>query len=261
MSGTIQDRAYAMSDDTRKPTKERSPNFPFVSLETAIRRAQEFYAVEKRGIAPVKVAAKHWNYSPNSSGALQTMAALKSYGLMNDEGSGDQRKVRLTDLALRILLDARPNSTERLEYMRRAALAPQVAGDIYAQWPHDLPSEANLRHYLVFDRKFNEEAARKVVKIIFENEILTSSSASVLQSSESETEEDMEAPSYSDVRPLASPADSARRVQAASNVERIKAPGADIQMIFSDEPTYETYDFLEKYVALRKAVLKKNDPQ
>ena len=68
--------------------KDRSPNFPFISLENAIARARAFYDEERKGAAPVTRAAIHWKYSPNSSGLIQTVAALKSYGLMSDEGSG-----------------------------------------------------------------------------------------------------------------------------------------------------------------------------
>src|SRR5687767_3097199 len=87
--------------------KERSPNFPFISLEAALRRCREFFDAEKRGAAPVSVAAKHWNYSPNSSGGIQTLAALNAYGLLVDEGRGNDRRVKLSDTALRLLLDTR----------------------------------------------------------------------------------------------------------------------------------------------------------
>lgn len=165
-----------MAEDAKK-SKDRSPNFPFINLESALARAQQFYAKEKRSAAPFSVVAQHWHYSASSSGALQTVAALKSYGLMVDEGgSGSKRTLRLTDLALRILLDQRPDGSERAAYMRQAALSPTVAADIYAKWPEGFPSSSTLQHYLVFERGFGDQKAKSVVRILVENEHLTGSS-------------------------------------------------------------------------------------
>jgi hypothetical protein len=179
-----------MAEETRK-TKDRSPNFPFIALEGALQRAQQFYAKEKRGAAPFKAAVDHWGYSALSSGGIQTVAALKSYGLMSDEGSGPQRTVRLTDLALRILLDQRPGSAERAAFIREAALNPNVAAEVYSKWEGELPSDTTLHHYLVFDRAFSEESARKVAKILFINHNFAGLAASGVQLPRSEVNEDM----------------------------------------------------------------------
>src|SRR5437016_4500012 len=120
-----------MSEETQpRATKERSPNFPFITLGRALERAEQLYRNEKRGAAPFDVAAADWGYSATSSGALQTVAALKQYGLVADEGSGKDRKIRLTDLALRIILDTRDNSEEKEQLKRQAARTPSVAAEI-----------------------------------------------------------------------------------------------------------------------------------
>lgn len=159
--------------DAARTTKDRSPNFPFISLATALQRAQDFHSAERRGAAPFAVAVGHWGMSPSSSGALQTVAALKQYGLMSDEGSGQSRKVRLTDLALRIILDTRPDSTEKPALMRQAARTPTVAAEVHKIWPDEFPSPPNLNHYLVVERKFNPDNARKAVRILQQNHELT----------------------------------------------------------------------------------------
>ncbi len=161
-----------MGEESRS-TKDRSPNFPYIPLATALDRAQQYYSGEKRSAAPFAVAVRHWNMSTSSSAALQTVGALKSYGLMSDEGSGASRKVRLTDLALRILLDPRPESQEKLEFMRQAAKMPAVAAAVYERWPVELPSEANLHHFLVFDMKFTSATAPKAASIILKNHTFT----------------------------------------------------------------------------------------
>ena len=92
-------------EDDAKRKRMRSPAYPYINLETAIKRAQQFYDQEQRNAAPLRIAAKHWGYEPKSSGGQQTAAALISFGLMKDQGTGEARKLQLTDNALRILLD------------------------------------------------------------------------------------------------------------------------------------------------------------
>ena len=157
-------------EDQESRKKDRSPNFPFISLEAAIDRARAFYEEERRGSAPVARAAKHWKYSPASSGLLQTIAALKSYGLMVDEGPGAERRLKLTEMALRIILDTRTGSSERLELIKRAALNPSVSSDVHGNWPDGLPSEDTVNHYLIFERGFAPQNASRAVKILKDNQ-------------------------------------------------------------------------------------------
>lgn len=158
-----------MNSDNQAPsvkraTGHRSPAYPSLDLASAVDRARVFYSYEKRSAANVVVAVSHWGYGPLSSGGKQTLAALISYGLMKDEGSSEQRKVSLTDLAFRILLDDRPDSPERELAIKRAALTPRIHQEILAKWPGLEVSDANLRHYLLVERKFNETGARDLVK-------------------------------------------------------------------------------------------------
>ena len=137
----------------------RSPAYPYLNLKTAIERARTFYDREGRNSAPITVAATHWGYEAKSSGATQTAAALMSFGLMQDEGTGDKRKLKLTQNALRILLDARADSSERDSLIKQAALAPKVHHQIWTKWGTGI-SDENLRHALVFEWEppFNENA-------------------------------------------------------------------------------------------------------
>lgn len=155
------------SESAAKPKRgpvHRSPSFPSIDLKAAIERARNFYQHEKRSPANILVASKHWGYSPQSSGGKQVLAALIAFGLMEDKGSGDQRQVKLTDLALRILLDERPDSAERYEALKRAAMMPKIHAELFAKWSDELPSNANLRHYLLIDKKFNENSVDDFIK-------------------------------------------------------------------------------------------------
>lgn len=152
------------SKSSKRGAVLRSPSYPAIDLKTAIDRARTFYQHEKRSAASVLVASKHWGYSFSSSGGKQALAALISYGLMEDKGSGDRRHVNLTDLAFRILLDERPESSERDEALRRAALMPKIHAELFGKWPDGLPSNPNLRHYLLIEKKFNENAVDDFIR-------------------------------------------------------------------------------------------------
>lgn len=155
--------APIIQDDDKK-NKDRSPAFPFIGLKTAIERAKEFYDEEKRAAAPVTVAVKHWGYKEKSSGGIQTIAALKYFGLLTDTGSGDTRKVQLTDLGLRIVMDERTVSADRDALIKKAALMPKIYSRLWDQWGASMPSEENVRHHLRVDLKFSDSTVDSFIR-------------------------------------------------------------------------------------------------
>ena len=252
-----------MAEESHK-TKDRSPNFPFISLVRAVQRAEQIFNKEKRGLAPYSVIATHWDYSPTSSGALQTAAALKSYGLIEEEGSGASRKLRLSDMALRIILDKREDGSERLSYLRRAALMPPVAMEISKKFADGF-SDANLNHYLVVERGFSQANAIKVVEIIKHNQKFVGSSPQDSKSNDDEIQYEEHIGVASMTTPQSIIQTASAGAVALPNIaavpmkqERVIAPDAEVLLQFHGAPTWETYDFLEKYIALRKSVLKKS---
>ena len=150
----------------RKPRQGRSPAFPFIPINKAIDRAETFRVAEggrPKHFSPLVSAAKAWGVGVKTGTAIQTIAALGHYGLFEFEGSGEQRAARLTDLAFRILLDKQPQSPERDELIRQAALAPRIHVELWQKWQDSLPSNATLETYLVRDRGFSEGGARDLI--------------------------------------------------------------------------------------------------
>lgn len=244
-------------DDIDSKKRERGPNFPFIGLAAAIQRARQFYDKEKRGSAAVSVIATHWEYSPKSSGLIQTIAALKSYGLMDDEGRGNARRLRLTDRALRILLDPRADSPERQEAIKQAVLSPTLSATIFEKFPNDFPSDTNLEHFLLFDLKFSPESAKAVVKIIKENNAFTDSVISGMISGSNELSGDIVAvPATNSMLIASQPLHAQQPAAQAAPMERIIGPDGEIVLQWLGSPTWESYDFLENYIKLRKTVLK-----
>ena len=112
-------------DDGGRARKERSPSFPFIPLDKAIERARAMGAAHRKNATRLATVGETWNYSPASSGLQQTVAALKAFGLLEDIGRGGDRRVQLSDLAWRILNDARPGARELA--LREAALTALIA--------------------------------------------------------------------------------------------------------------------------------------
>src|SRR5690606_17547047 len=118
----------------RRASTGRSPAYPFIALDKAVARADALRRAVGKNDTRVVSAVHHWGYGPKSSGGIQTVAALKHFGLLEDSGSGQDRRVKLTDLANRILLDQRPNSIERQELIKRAALNPKMHQELWERW-------------------------------------------------------------------------------------------------------------------------------
>lgn len=144
---------------------QRSPNYPSISLETAIQRARTLHAAEGRHETPADVALRHWGYTnPMSSNAQSTLSALVKFGLLQSNGQGSARRVKLTDSALKIILDERQDSPERHALIRTAALMPGIYSELWAKWGASLPSDPNIRSYLLIDKHFNSSVLDDFLK-------------------------------------------------------------------------------------------------
>jgi hypothetical protein len=149
-----------------KKRQGRSPAYPFISIRTALERAETFRVAEggrPRHHSPVASAAMAWGLRLKTGDTKQTIAALGHYGLFEFQGEGENRKVRLTDAALQILLDKQPVSPERDALVRKAALTPRIHSELWQKWQSALPSDATLETYLVRDRGFSETGARDLM--------------------------------------------------------------------------------------------------
>lgn len=145
-------------------TVHRSPAYPFVALDVAIDRARAFWAKENRHAARIAVAAGHWNYKEKSSGALLTVSALKQHGLLDDEGAGADRTVKISELARQIILDEVLDSPQRMAAIKKSALMPKLYADLWRKWGAALPSDESFRTFLRLDEGFNDSAAQAVLK-------------------------------------------------------------------------------------------------
>lgn len=152
-----------MADGTGSK-RVRSPSYPAIDLEAAINRAQQLYEKEKWHDVPVDVVLRHWGYSPGSGAGLVQVAALKKYGLLEDQGSGADRKAKLTALAKDILIF--DDDDVRMNAVREAASRPTLYQEILDKYGDGLPSDATIRAYLIKDKGFNDNSVSDLIVVM-----------------------------------------------------------------------------------------------
>jgi hypothetical protein len=133
--------------------RSRSPNYPSISLKEAIEKARSVYSKDHRNKMHREVVAKHLGYSGLNGASLTMLSALLKYGLL--EGRGDE--IRVSDPAVTILVDP-PDSAERKEALKAAAMRPPLFSELVNQFGGQVPSEENLTAYLQ-KRGFKPSAA------------------------------------------------------------------------------------------------------
>jgi hypothetical protein len=146
-----------------KAPRERSPSFPFIPLQTAVKRLEEFEKHFGRHPTPANHVGAAWGMKPASSKAAQTLAALKSFGFVEYEGDGQARLTRLTDLA-RTYLRAQQESVKR-EAIHAAAMRPKALQAFFKQWGADRPTDPVCLDELILKRGFTDAAARLFLKV------------------------------------------------------------------------------------------------
>lgn len=146
-----------------KKKRKRSPGYPGIDLKAALEKARIIREKEGENWVPVPIATADWDYRPNSGPGMVAVAALKKFGLVEDEGSAKDRKIRLTDLARRIIIDDRTVSPDRDQAIREAALKPNIHAKLWNYYKGKLPSDETMRFWLKADEGFTDRAADDLI--------------------------------------------------------------------------------------------------
>lgn len=132
----------------------RGPAYPYVNLESAVNFTRALYDYAKRSPANLNAVLKDkWDFSPTSSSAVKTVAALRYYGLVDLTQSDKGESIKITDRAYRILVD-NEDSPERKKAIKDAFLAPRAYKMCWENWGVEMP--ASMRSTLIFEHGFNE---------------------------------------------------------------------------------------------------------
>jgi hypothetical protein len=147
--------------------EESGTRFPFIKLETAMGRAKQLYDAAGEHKATVPDAFQTWGYSEKSSGGNQTISALKMYGIVDDSGYNEQRRLFFTKDGLRYFRDERDDVLAELK--RQFALSPPLMRTLWSKWGVNPPADNIARSYLKIDLAMAEQNARTALGIYKEN--------------------------------------------------------------------------------------------
>lgn len=142
-------------------TRERSPNYPQISLEGAVNLVKQIYDTQKRATISLVVVARALSGNERverlSGPQRSKVAVLRAFGLIDDMASG---KVRVSDRALAILQQPTPALFHTA--LRQAALAPALFAELYEEHRDD--SDMALKYYLQTERGFTEDGANRALR-------------------------------------------------------------------------------------------------
>ena len=146
-----------MREKTTQPKQKkrsRSRHFPIFDLEKALDRAHQLEQIVGTELVSTSVAIEHWGYSSKSSGGMRTLAALIQYGLLDEQGMKDTRRVRVSSIA-KIILNS-PDPNQKREAAQIATLKPPLYKEVWEHYAGKLPTDRELSWYLKGKEKPDE---------------------------------------------------------------------------------------------------------
>lgn len=143
--------------------KERSPSYPFISLQAATERLAAFDKWAGRHSAPIDKVGLAWKLKENSSQASQTLSTLKSFGLLNYENTGNKRSVVISEDGRTYLL-AKQESVKQ-DVLRRCATKPKAIAKYWDKWGADRPHNDVCLDALTLHGGFTKSAAQTFLKV------------------------------------------------------------------------------------------------
>jgi hypothetical protein len=141
---------------------QRSPNCPQITFEEAAEKGRMVYDREHTHPAAREVVASSLGYSGINGRSLSMIGALRQYGII--EGSGEALRISDDAVAYFELEDG----DEKQEALLRMMFHPPFFAQIRTDFGASLPSESNLKHYLI-KNGFLPKAAEDVIKVYQEN--------------------------------------------------------------------------------------------
>jgi hypothetical protein len=136
----------------------RSPSYPGADLKTAIEKAKLIYKHENKFEADDDSIFRSMGYAGRSGASAAVLAALKNFGLLDTNKANG--KMKLSPLALRIVLDEREDPTERYRAVQEAALKPPMHQKLWSEYGSHLPSDSSLMYRLKIEEQFTDAGAQ-----------------------------------------------------------------------------------------------------
>lgn len=138
--------------------RQRSPNYPAMSLPAAIERVKAIHNAEGKNAMAREAMVKHMGFSSLNGASATALSAMGKYGLIESAGDGE---VRISDLAMRLLFPH--DGDEKAKAIQEAAFRPALFSKLRDKWPERPPSTESLRPYLIREG-FSTGAVEQVIQ-------------------------------------------------------------------------------------------------
>jgi hypothetical protein len=151
------------SGDLADPADPVSSSDPFPDFYSAIQCTRDL--IERAGgeWLPLQDAASVWFEHPERDLVLQSLAGLLAFGLAEQQGSGNAREIRVSELGWRCL---DPDLDVRQRALAEAALKSELIADYAALWRDGRPAENDICiAELMRERGFTEGAAVRFLRV------------------------------------------------------------------------------------------------
>ena len=124
-------------------TKHRSPNYPRLAFDFALKKTRAIYTQQHKHSASRDVIAQALGYTTFNGASKAAITALKHYGLLEPAGDG----LRVSADAIRVL-ELPQGDPEWTTAVVRMVFAPSVFADLRSKYGEPLP--LSVRHVLVY---------------------------------------------------------------------------------------------------------------
>jgi hypothetical protein len=152
-----------MSDATDNKTRDRSPSYPVIPLQSACERLVSFEVHFKRSPAPLTKIATAWGLKEGNSDADRYVAAMRAFGLIDYQNGPGGRQALISEDG-RTLLRAQQESVKRA-VLKRAALRPKMIRHFWSLWSDDRPADDACLDQLILSNSFSDRGARAFLKV------------------------------------------------------------------------------------------------
>ena len=136
--------------------RKRSPRYPAFSLKDAVGKVRTLLEAERGAAVPVPVALGHWDLSPTSSTGKRCLATLLAFGLLDEEGTGADKRVRISVSGRILARHPDQSSAEYRKALQEAALRPSIHKRVWDRYKDQgFPSSDTLAWDLETDWAFH----------------------------------------------------------------------------------------------------------
>ena len=225
---------------------QRSPNCPQIPFIEAAEKGRKVYDVEHTHPAAKPVIATDLGYSGINGRSLSLIGALRQYGIL--EGSGEAMRISDDAVAFYELGEGE----EKRAALERMVLKPPLFAEMRSQFGATIPSEANLKHWLI-KKKFLPNAADDVIRVYKANLELVSGEQSGYSGGEGKHQE-------TPMDPAIAPPTPQKQTPGLQTYAFALSPNARAELSLRGDITPEDLDLLRDHIELTiKALARKRE--